>query len=200
VATDLVDWDGDMFKAREKDQSGDPCEYDFSKQEDVKALRIFGDHEAPKKQEEYLRTCFDVWFYWMAAMEQYLENGLIRQKDMAFPSDYYLRYLRKDEDLYAACIRYLTHYKLSSKVLEFMKRFEEADGVAAGAAAIGAESDSSRELGSESVGSYWLALLMCAGDYGGGCFCLVRSRAHTMRRFEDTFAFGVFAPFDSDDA
>jgi hypothetical protein len=67
-------------------------------------------------------------------MEQYLENGLIQQKDIAFPSDYYLRYLRKDKNLYAACIHYVTHYQLSLKVIEFMARFERADGDAAGAA------------------------------------------------------------------
>lgn len=135
VATDLIDYDGDIFEAREKDRpSGDPYKYDFGKKQDVEALRIFADHETPEKGEAFLRTCFDAWFYWMAAMEQYLQNELIRQKDMAFPSDYYLRYLRKDERLYGACIEYVTRYQLSRKVVEFMARFEKADGEAAGAA------------------------------------------------------------------
>jgi hypothetical protein len=72
----------------------------------------------------------------MAAMEQYLQNRLIRQKDMAFPSDYYLKYLRKDKNLYPVCINYVEHYQLSLKVLEFMARFEKADGDSAGAASM----------------------------------------------------------------
>jgi hypothetical protein len=130
VATALVDWDGDTFTTREKDQSGAPYSYDFTKKEDVQALRIIGVDEIPEKKDAFLRTCFDSWFYWMAAMEQYLQNGLIRQKDIAFPSDYYLRYLRKDEALYAACIKYVTEYQLSRNVLAFMKRFEDADAAA----------------------------------------------------------------------
>ena len=100
-------------------------DYDVKGKEDVRSLRIQG--APPSEKEEFLRECFDAWFYWMAVLEQYLENGLIRQKDMAFPSDYYLRQLRNDKDLHAACLAYVTHYELSSNVLAFMKRFEDAD-------------------------------------------------------------------------
>jgi hypothetical protein len=134
-ATALIDSDGDSYTVSGFKMSSTPFTYNFREQEDVHALRI--DEKVPLVDKDvFLRACFDSWFYWMAAMEQYLQNGLIRQKDMAFPSDYYLRYLRKDNALYAACINYVIRYQLSLKVLEFMTRFENADGDAAGAASM----------------------------------------------------------------
>ena len=122
-ATALIDSDGDSYTMKDVKTSDIPYSYDFEKREDVHALRIDDKEPIVDKKDVFLRTCFDSWFYWMAAMEQYLQNGLIQEKDMAFPSDYYLRYLRQDEDLFNACWKYIHHYKLSPNIAKFMARF-----------------------------------------------------------------------------
>ena len=125
-----MDCDGDdctLSDTADKD-SVKKYKYDLNAREDVHALRI--DPNVSAEKDVFLRDCFDAWFYWMAVMEQYLKNGLIRQQDIAFPSDYYLRNLRTDNALNDACIKYVTYYQLSPNVFAFMKRFADADAAA----------------------------------------------------------------------
>ena len=126
-ALGLVDCDGDdcTLSDTSDKESVKKYKYDLNAREDVYALRI--DPNVSAEKDVFLRDCFDAWFYWMAVMEQYLRNGLIRQQDIAFPSDYYLRNLRGDSALNEACIKYVTHYQLSPNVFAFMKRFADAD-------------------------------------------------------------------------
>jgi len=106
--------------------------FNLKAKEDVLALRITT--PAPTDKEIFLRDCFDAWFYWMAVIEQYLQNGLIREEDIAYPSDYYVRSLKEDADLYSACQAYIRHYRLSPKIEQFMKRFSGASTGSATAA------------------------------------------------------------------
>ncbi len=92
----------------------------------VKALQI--NPKGANPMETFIRECFDAWFYWMSIMEQYLKNELIRQEDIAYPSDYYIRCLRDDQKLYHACVGYIERHRLSPNILAFMRRFTEATG------------------------------------------------------------------------
>lgn len=125
----LVDCDGDevtLTDDSEKD-AVKKYKYNLKVKEDVRAMRSTESDPVVDEKEVFLRDCFDAWFYWMALIEQYLQNGLILPKDIAFPSNYYTRQLRGDADLYAACRNYVKEYRLSDKVIEFMDRFERAD-------------------------------------------------------------------------
>jgi hypothetical protein len=128
----LVDCDGAtciLTDASEKD-AAKKYTYNCVNGEDAQAMRVFEKGTQPDEKQVFLRDCFDAWFYWMAVIEQYLQNGLIREKDIAFPSDYYLRNLRMDKALYEACQHYITAYGLSPHALAFMKRFADADALA----------------------------------------------------------------------
>jgi hypothetical protein len=61
----------------------------------------------------------------MSIMEQYLKNALILPEDIAYPSDYYLRELKKEKALYDACAKYIAHYELSPNIAVFMSRFPD---------------------------------------------------------------------------
>jgi hypothetical protein len=117
----IVDADGDKCELTDAENKSIKHEFDRTKDEQITALRI--DIKVTGKKEVFLRECFDAWFYWMSIMEQYLKNELILPEDIAYPSDYYLRELRKEKGLYDACIKYIAHYKLSPNILAFMSRF-----------------------------------------------------------------------------
>jgi hypothetical protein len=103
-------------KAASKDYA-----FNLKKKEHIFALRV--DEPVTNVGEIFLRECFDAWFYWMAVIEQYLNNGLIREQDIAYPSDYYVRLLKEDTELYNACTAYISHYRLSPGIGRFLKRF-----------------------------------------------------------------------------
>jgi hypothetical protein len=128
----LVDCDGDTCILTDASEKDAVKKYTFNCRngEDAVAMRVVEKGSTIDEKQVFLRDCFDAWFYWMAVIEQYLQNGLIRQKDIAFPSDYYLRNLRTDKALYEACQHYITAYGLSPNALAFMKRFAASDAVA----------------------------------------------------------------------
>lgn len=117
----LVDADGESFELTDPDEPHEKFSYDLVQGEPLQALRTDSHVTAPK--DVLLRDCFDAWFYWMSLMEQYLRAGLIREDDIAFPSDYYIRQLRSESALYEACLKYIAHYQLSPNIAAFMHRF-----------------------------------------------------------------------------
>jgi hypothetical protein len=125
-ALTIVDADGDTCEL--SDEGNPPIKYTFDRTKDkrthVAALRV--DTKVTDKKEVFLRECFDAWFYWMAIMEQYLKNDLILLEDIAYPSDYYLRELEKEDDLFKACCKYIEYYQLSPNIAALMKRFADA--------------------------------------------------------------------------
>ncbi|HEV2268663.1 MAG TPA: hypothetical protein VGR92_04320 [Steroidobacteraceae bacterium] len=123
VALALVDCDTDTYVAAVPGTDS-RYSYNFKKKEDVRALRI-GAADLDAK-EVYLRDCFDAWFYWMAVIESHLRDGFLLQGDVNLMGGYYVRYLKADVELYAACVKYITHYGIGKPVLDFLDRFEAA--------------------------------------------------------------------------
>ena len=121
-ALGIVDSDALLIDITDDDKNP-PVRYRvlLENDEHVKALQI--NPKGANPQETFIRECFDAWFYWMSIMEQYLNNELIRQEDIAYPSEYYIRCLRDDQKLYEACVRYIERYKLSPNIMAFMQRF-----------------------------------------------------------------------------
>jgi hypothetical protein len=97
-ALGIVDSDGSTIDIADTESK---YTVDLERGEHVTALRI--NPTAANKKEVFVRDCFDAWFYWMSTMEQYLKNGVIRQEDIAFPSDYYLRQLMKEPAVSGMC-------------------------------------------------------------------------------------------------
>jgi hypothetical protein len=120
IVLELVDCDRDTYTARDEVEKKQYT-YNLKEQEAVHAMRIDGAQMSEK--EVFLRECFDAWFYWMALMEQYLTSKLILQRDIDYPSRYYLRCLFENEPLNAACMQYLKHYGIEDDVVPFMNRF-----------------------------------------------------------------------------
>jgi hypothetical protein len=119
----MVDADGDTCELTDEDDPTIKYVYDRTKNEQVTVLRV--DIKMTDKKSVFLRDCFDAWYYWMSIMEQYLKNKLILQEDIAYPSDYYLRELKKETALNEACIAYVAYYKLSSNIEAFKQRFAD---------------------------------------------------------------------------
>jgi hypothetical protein len=119
----IVDADGDTCELTDGDDKAIKYVYDRTKNEQVTALRV--DIKVIDKKAVFLRDCFDAWFYWMSIMEQYLKNNLILLEDVAYPSDYYLRELRKEDALNKACVAYVKYYQLSPNIEAFNQRFED---------------------------------------------------------------------------
>lgn len=115
--------DSDAATIDVTDTGGTPNKYtvDLEKREHVTALRM--NPMASNKKEVFIRECFDAWFYWMSIMEQYVKNELIRQDDITYPSDYYIRCLREDEEFYEVCVQYIERNRLSPNILAFIRRF-----------------------------------------------------------------------------
>ncbi|MBI4516624.1 MAG: hypothetical protein HY699_12505 [Deltaproteobacteria bacterium] len=79
---------------------------------------------------EFIRDCFDTWFYFLAMLDHYIDTGLIRPEDVAYPTEYYVPLLARHR---LQVDKYLAHYGLS-KVQGYLRRHPEwgqTDGAAA---------------------------------------------------------------------
>jgi cell division protein FtsB len=135
-ALGIIDSDASFFEITD-DTKKPPIKFRvlLDNDEHIKALQI--NPKAATSMEAFVRECFDAWFYWMSIMEQYLKNELIREEDIAYPSDYYIRCLRDDRKLYDACVAYIERYRLSPNILKFMVRFTETTRASISSSAAG---------------------------------------------------------------
>jgi hypothetical protein len=122
-AVGIVDADVRILKVTTAEDLPKTYPVSIEDEEHIKALEVSG--KGAEAKELYIRECFDSWFYWMSIMEQYLKNKLVLQEDIAYPSDYYVRCLREEPKLYAACVAYIQKHKLSPNILAFMTRFSK---------------------------------------------------------------------------
>lgn len=68
----------------------------------------------------YIRDCFDTLFYFLAMLQHYIANTLIRYDDIAYPIEYYVPLMAKFKPQIA---NYLSKYNLW-RTREFLERYE----------------------------------------------------------------------------
>jgi len=71
-------------------------------------------------RSNYIRDCFDCFFYYMAAFDHHISNTLIRAEDVAYPMEYYVPLMNKVRDEIEL---YLDHYKLW-RTRKFLERYK----------------------------------------------------------------------------
>jgi hypothetical protein len=99
------------------------------------ALDPQNDHRDEKSV--YIQDCFDTLFYFMAMLEHYISNTLIREDDVAYPMEYYVPLMSKMRPQVAAYLerhglrraqRFLERYpawREAADATEYAKRLSE---------------------------------------------------------------------------
>lgn len=95
-----------------------------SEEDYLKALRVSNLHFDVK--EQYIRDCFDYFFYFMGTIEHYVHSELVRMEDVVFPPDYYMKIIDRDRAVFDT---FLDFYKLT-RAARFMKRLDAYKEVA----------------------------------------------------------------------
>jgi hypothetical protein len=75
--------------------------------------------KANDEKSVYIRDCFDALFYFMAMLEHYISNTLIRAEDVAYPIEYYVPFMVPFRVQITA---YLNKYGLS-RTRVFLERY-----------------------------------------------------------------------------
>lgn len=94
----MLDWNGRMFRIKASRNQPDGGMERISSDEMWAALRIVELHFNDK--ERFIRDCFDAFFGQMQIIEHYISIDLIELADVAYPFDYYLDALGRNDFMF----------------------------------------------------------------------------------------------------
>jgi hypothetical protein len=94
----MLDWNGRVFHVKASRNHPDGLMEKISSDEMWAALRVVELHFNDK--ERFIRDCFDAFFGQMQIIEHYISIDLIELADVAYPFDYYLDALGKNEFMF----------------------------------------------------------------------------------------------------
>lgn len=75
---------------------------------------------ASSPKTDFIRDCFDTFFYFLAMFEHHISNGLVRQEDVAYPIEYYLPLLARHRNVVD---KYLANFNLA-RTRKYLERFQ----------------------------------------------------------------------------
>jgi hypothetical protein len=113
AAMRMLDWDDAEFEVKPD------VKIVVSQKDYLTALRVSNLHFDVK--EQYIRDCFDYFFYFMGTIEHYVQSELVRLEDVVFPPDYYMRIIDRNREVFE---KFLDFYKLN-RAARFMKRLDK---------------------------------------------------------------------------
>ncbi|HRF81102.1 MAG TPA: hypothetical protein PL070_13570 [Flavobacteriales bacterium] len=72
--------------------------------------------------DHFIRDCFDNFFYHIAILEHWIQQELVDLNDVKYPVEYYVRALKRNQNLWPIAEAYLEKFKFI-KAQEFMRHF-----------------------------------------------------------------------------